>query len=877
MPFKILGLSTIVCALFASLALCAADVPKVAVWNPEKGTNESRFSLNLKSADDAAAWLKESGCQAERLTAEQIADPAVFNADKFDALMIQGDGFPKADIPAFKDFTAKGGVLVSLGAKIPFLIAIVKESDGFWTMSPKTPSFAWQSTEVLGLFNMKYVYNEAMQDKGAEHRATDLLKRYLPGAKDIDGNIRGWWIVPTESAGGKGEIYPLIRSKRVDGQDSTPQIYIAKSGSRHAIMCLNEWFTDGSKPDLWPVSKELVVAFARIAKDLKDKKLDLSKETRIELSENTPPPAPMRSILPKGSVDPEGARAIARWGAFNGSAAELGDELKAGQSKSLPLNPAAKDFPYALNSGASVRLAVPKLPEGTPCHLRLRFCFVDSGAGLKAKLGDKVLIDELFVSMDASGPGNFSDYASKQPIDTNRILYIPTDAKQSQELEISNPGRNPVYFDAVQIETRPNPAPERWVGLNGGFLWANILEEWKRNPETSLKNSLAPGDGDKWTNMRCCIRAQCVGAPDDPERWKAIDFLITRALGICPRLDILFEGTAEWDAVSSERYAAAKKAGRPHTCPPDTAKFMEVVEHVINTYGDKVRNYEVWNEANITQFWRGSYDEYAEFFKTVAKRIRELSPKARIIMAGMAGYRAEFVNVMHESGAYKLADLCGFHPYAGKSSGWDIPYGMIQSDLYSKGESIEIYCNESGFVFKAGEWFKPPPVYTQEIQAEQLNVAIGRLLASGVAKLNVFQAGGDQHHFGLIDENGKPRLAYKVMEDYFEIGRPGCRRLDVGMVPADGSPLQGIYCAAASCDADGSVSIVVNPSQSLLHAKALRLAVPINGEGNWSLAAKCGGSDVPATMELKGSGQDRWAEISLSPAGRTVLSITKGK
>ncbi len=870
-------------SLLAVLCLCAfgayaeeSRAPKVAIWNPEKGTNESRFSIDLKAIDKAAGWLRESGCKVELLTAEQINDPKIFNADSFDALMIQGDAFPKINIPAYKAFAEKGGVLVSLGAKIPFLIAATRESDGFWTMSPKTPAFAWQNPEVLKLFNMKYSYNEAMHDKGVDHRATELLRKYMPDANDLKGNIRGWWIIPIDE--GKGGVYPLIRSRRVDGVDTTPQIFIAKSGPRNAIFCLNEWFTDGGKPALWNSSKDLVVAFAKIAKDLKDGKIDLSKETPIEISEKTPPPAPMRSMLPSGSVEPDGAAPVARWGKFDGSGAELGDPLKEGQTKSIPLNSSPKDFPYSLEPKASVKLAIQKLPEESPCFLRVRFCFVDTGAGLKAKLGDTTLIDELFICMDASGPGNFSDYASKQPIDTNRILYIPSTAKQATELEISNPGTSPIYFDAVQIETRPKPAPERWIGLNGGILWGPVLEELRKSPDMSnvdVKNSLTGELGGNWSRMRCTIRSQYAGAPNDPDRWKVVDFIIDRALTICPRLDILLEGTAEWDAISPERYAEAKKAGRPHTCVPDTVKYLEVVEHVVKKYGDRVENYEIWNETNITQFWRGTPEEYADFMIAVSKKIKELAPKATVIMGGMAGYKVPFLNAMYEKEAFKYVDLCGFHPYAGKSSGWDIPFGMLQTDLYSKGEPVEIYCNESGFVWKTGEWFKPPPEYTQEVQAEQINVAIGRLLSSGLAKLSVFHAGGDDHLYGLIDEKGRPRLAYRVMQDYFELGRPGSRRLDVQMAPSGGSSLKGIYCAASNCERDGSASVVLNPSQVQGGPVHVRLGIPFTGNGQWKFDAKDStGAAVPVKAELKGAGKDRFYDVELEIKARTLIKAS---
>ena len=116
-----------------------------------------------------------------------------------------------------------------------------------------------------------------------------------------------------------------------------------------------------------------------------------------------------------------------------------------------------------------------------------------------------------------------------------------------------------------------------------------------------------------------------------------------------------------------------------------------------------------------------------------------------------------------------------------------------------------------GFTYQPGEWFVGD--FNEATQAKLTDIALSRLLASGTAKISLFHAGGDDHLYSYIAPDGRPRPAYRVVEDYFLLGQNGGRRLDVSMARADGSPLKGVYVAGAT-HADGTVTLVVNPSQA---------------------------------------------------------------
>lgn len=852
-----------VVALLTASTLAFAQTPRVAVWDPVKGTQEGRFALDLAYLDRVASWLAEAGVQVERVTTEQIGDPQAFSAAKFDALMLEGDAMPRKNIAAMKKFADDGGVLVALGSKIPFLIAIEPQENGEWTMSPKEPRFAWQTGELLGHFQVKYVYDPSRHDLGVNHTSTDLFRRYLPEAPDIrNAKLRGWWIVPFGSTGKPaGEFYPLVRSQRIDGKDVTPQLFIAKLDKRHAIISLNEFYTreatgDEKGDERWSVGRETVVALAHVARDLKSGALALTPEMKIDLPENLAPAEPMRTRLPKGEVNPGGGvTPIARWGRFDGASLELGETVPRGTASEGTL-------PHALEPGASVTLP---LPASTPSSfsVRIRGGFAATGAGLVVRVGDEVAWSELLSYVDASGGGNYgvTDIGSA-PAEFHRVAFVQR-LSGSRTLTLSNPGQKPVYFDAVQLE------PADATGEAGEDVVMGLNYAYQGGWPTTMKEPPAVTQG--WTSIRGIARGQHVGPPGDPKRWEKLDAALDRQLAVSPNVHLLLEGTPEWAAINPERYALGKSRNRPHCTAPDPQKYAEIVRHIITKYGDRIDAYEVWNEAESGHFYYGSHEEYLQLFDALSSVIEELDPTAKILTTGMAGFHEDFVRKLADHGALDRAEYFAFHPYAGKSPAWDVPFGLLEGSLYALGEDIEVYCNESGFPFLNAEWFTPPPSYTPALQAQMLDIAIARLMSNAsLAKLSVFHAGGDKHHFGLIDEQGQPRPAYGVFADYQLLSRDGGRRIPIGVTPADGTmPLQGVYTIASRHE-DGRVTIVVNPSESPVFSRKVALTLPWEG-GTPRVTATAEGVAVEAEATAEGDA----ATVTLEVSRRTLVTLTR--
>jgi len=61
----------------ATAFLCTSSAfaaPRIAIWNPVKGTSESRVTIDLPLIRSAAASLEKSGAAVSLLTAEDLAD-----------------------------------------------------------------------------------------------------------------------------------------------------------------------------------------------------------------------------------------------------------------------------------------------------------------------------------------------------------------------------------------------------------------------------------------------------------------------------------------------------------------------------------------------------------------------------------------------------------------------------------------------------------------------------------------------------------------------------------------------------------------------------------------------------------------------------------
>ena len=113
--------------------------------------------------------------------------------------------------------------------------------------------------------------------------------------------------------------------------------------------------------------------------------------------------------------------------------------------------------------------------------------------------------------------------------------------------------------------------------------------------------------------------------------------------------------------------------------PTSTAQFANFARSVALRYGDRIDYYQIWDEPNLGDRWRGEVNpvEYAELLRQARDAIKQVDPTATIILAGLAptvetssANMADwlFLRRLYEAGAGNLFDVV-----AGKPYGFDTP------------------------------------------------------------------------------------------------------------------------------------------------------------------------------------------------------------
>lgn len=247
-------------------------------------------------------------------------------------------------------------------------------------------------------------------------------------------------------------------------------------------------------------------------------------------------------------------------------------------------------------------------------------------------------------------------------------------------------------------------------------------------------------------------------------------------------VDLIIDGCPKW-------VAAPNDPGESSPQPTLSTQFARWASEVAARYAQKgIRDFEIWNEPNTSQFCQPKPDAAAYTADLVAAytAIKKVDPSAFVISGGLAPGPSHgtdispitFLKEMYADGAEGSFDALGFHPYSFPAapytyapwSGWsqmdqtnpsirsimesngdsDVPvwiteYGAPSSGEYgigSKAQSIEL--NQAISYVKRVTWIDAFYIYTWQ------DTAADPAFASG---------------FGLLTESGVPKLAYSTVKD----------------------------------------------------------------------------------------------------------------
>jgi hypothetical protein len=276
----------------------------------------------------------------------------------------------------------------------------------------------------------------------------------------------------------------------------------------------------------------------------------------------------------------------------------------------------------------------------------------------------------------------------------------------------------------------------------------------------------------------------------EPERgrfnWKFWDMLVQEAERQGLELIPYVAYTPDWAARSKEDF---------WTQPPrEFGWYAEVLRAAVTRYKGRVHTWEIWNEPDLQEYWRGSAEEFVELVKVASAEIRDADPNAIIVLGGMSRGPAEFYRKLHAAGIEKYVDVVAMHAYP---ESWD--HERAESVYYDRvaemwklmqqsGPGDDLWINEAGYAdyreTQATASKYGTPVYfayehTAAYQAEFLFKSMTMAMGGGKASLfgwyrvDDFRHGDTRmpsdlvhYHLGVTDVNGKRKPAFYAFRNF---------------------------------------------------------------------------------------------------------------
>ncbi len=197
--------------------------------------------------------------------------------------------------------------------------------------------------------------------------------------------------------------------------------------------------------------------------------------------------------------------------------------------------------------------------------------------------------------------------------------------------------------------------------------------------------------------------------------------------------------------------------------------FADFAEAAAKRYAGKGILWEIWNEANIKQFWspQPSMDDYCKLVEAAASRIRNADPSGQVVAGATSQIPLEWFEDCFKNGLLNWIDVLSVHPYRSQP-----PETVIQD--YAKlrgliaryaptGKQIPVISGEWGY--SNINWDKSP--LTEQQQAEYL---VRMFLINSYQKIPVSiwydwkNDGTDpnerEHQFGTVKHDLNPKAAY---------------------------------------------------------------------------------------------------------------------
>lgn len=323
-------------------------------------------------------------------------------------------------------------------------------------------------------------------------------------------------------------------------------------------------------------------------------------------------------------------------------------------------------------------------------------------------------------------------------------------------------------FRAAEAEGEAVVVPPDGYGFSVGAPMT-----WMSDIEADGELDAAAKTGATW--LRVLIDWHLVEPMPGAFNWGYVDHWINGALARGMKVLGLIAYTPDW----------ARAPGSYFSAPPvDPAVFASFSAKVVQRYGDRVSDWEIWNEPNLPLFF-GFVDNraqrYTELLKAAYPAIKAVQPHSTVIAAGLSPAFTpdgppDFVNGMYAAGAKGYFDAAAMHPYvfpdglaADPLNGW-LDVELVRRIMVYHGDGdMKIWMTELG----APTSDPSAEGVSQEEQARQITDVLWKAAQTGfsgpafifcIRDVNSALRGNRDDNFGaLLTSDWQPKVAAGVL------------------------------------------------------------------------------------------------------------------
>ncbi len=210
---------------------------------------------------------------------------------------------------------------------------------------------------------------------------------------------------------------------------------------------------------------------------------------------------------------------------------------------------------------------------------------------------------------------------------------------------------------------------------------------------------------------------------------------------------------ARWSA--DEKLRNTKDARDWKFAPPKLGPWEKYVAQTVQRYKDDVRFWEVWNEADLNNFWHGDTQQYIDLLKLTYKTIHKYDPEAKVMTSGFATLTPhpgrKHINLQRDilNNAYDAFDIHAFHQHGEFQLFHDIVEGRLKKLRNEMPVKRPLFFNETAVPAKGLDW-----------QAQNVLKKIALTKTVGAIGHTWFKMVGKKYNWGLLTDDLEPRPAY---------------------------------------------------------------------------------------------------------------------